>query len=94
MVTPLARLAPGQTGRIVQTGERSVEAGDPEVGSSDPKVESGESRRLADLGFVPGTRVRVIRRAPLGDPVELELRGFRVCLRRADLGSVYVELEA
>ena len=40
--------------------------------------------RLADLGFCPGTRVRVVRRAPLGDPVLYELRGYRIALRRGE----------
>jgi Fe2+ transport system protein FeoA len=31
---------------------------------------------------VPGTEVQLVRRAPLGDPIEIELRGYRVCLRR------------
>jgi ferrous iron transport protein A len=46
--------------------------------------------RLADLGFVPGTELEVIRVAPLGDPVELELRGYRLCLRRDTLARVCV----
>jgi ferrous iron transport protein A len=41
--------------------------------------------RLAALGFVPGTQVMVVRRAPFGGPVELELRGYRICLRVAQL---------
>ncbi|MFQ5698294.1 MAG: ferrous iron transport protein A [Myxococcota bacterium] len=45
-------------------------------------------RRLRDLGFVPGTPIRVVRRAPLGDPLELELRGYRLCVRRADAERV------
>ena len=48
------------------------------------------SRRLAELGLVPGTQVSLVRRGPLGDPVELELRGFRVCVRRADLAGLEV----
>ena len=50
------------------------------------RVDSGSAigRRLLDLGFVPGTEVRVVRRAPLGDPVEYELRGYRLCLRRTE----------
>jgi ferrous iron transport protein A len=52
------------------------------VESVDPSSATG--RRLLDLGFVPGTRVRVVRRAPLGDPVEYELRGYRLCLRRSE----------
>lgn len=47
-------------------------------------------RRLRDLGFVPGTPVVVVRRAPLGDPVEIELRGYRLCLRVAQLDSLRV----
>jgi ferrous iron transport protein A len=46
--------------------------------------------RLADLGFVAGTELQVIRVAPLGDPVELELRGYRLCLRRDTLARVCV----
>lgn len=48
-------------------------------------------RRLLDLGFVPGTGVAVVRRAPLGDPVEYELRGYRVCLRRSEAMRIQVE---
>jgi len=44
--------------------------------------------RLEELGFVPGTLVEILRRAPLGDPIEVELRGYRVCLRRADLATL------
>jgi ferrous iron transport protein A len=47
-------------------------------------------RRLADLGFLPGTAVRVIRRAPLGDPSVFELRGYRLCIRRAEADRVRV----
>jgi ferrous iron transport protein A len=48
------------------------------------------SRRLGELGLVAGTHVQVVRRGPLGDPVELELRGYRLCVRRADLAGVEV----
>jgi Fe2+ transport system protein FeoA len=47
-------------------------------------------RRLADLGFLPRTEVRVLRRAPLGDPIEYELRGYRLCMRRAEAARVLV----
>jgi Fe2+ transport system protein FeoA len=46
--------------------------------------------RLRALGFVPGTRVEVLRRAPLGDPVEYGLRGTRVSLRRSEARHVQV----
>ena len=47
-------------------------------------------RRLLDLGFRPGTRLRVIRRAPLGDPTTYERRGSRFCLRRAEAERISV----
>jgi ferrous iron transport protein A len=51
---------------------------------------SAIGRRLADLGFLPRTEIRVLRCAPLGDPVEYELRGYRLCLRRAEAARVMV----
>ena len=48
------------------------------------------STRLADLGFCPGTRVRVVRRAPLGDPVLYELRGCQIALRQGEASLVRV----
>ena len=47
-------------------------------------------RRLADLGFLPRTPVRVLRCAPLGDPIVYELRGYRLCMRRAEAARVLV----
>lgn len=55
--------------------------------------EGPPGRRLLDLGFFPQTRVRAVRRAPLGDPIVFELRGYRLCIRRADAEGVRVELE-
>ena len=45
---------------------------------------------LAALGFVRGTHVRVLRRAPFGDPVEYGLRGTRVSLRRSEAAHIRV----
>lgn len=49
--------------------------------------------RLAELGFVPGTRVSIVRVAPLGDPVEVEIRGTRFCARRSELKGLCVVRE-
>ncbi len=38
-------------------------------------------RRLLEMGFTPGAQVEVIRRAPLGDPIEFGLRGYHLSLR-------------
>jgi ferrous iron transport protein A len=48
-------------------------------------------RRLMELGLVPGTRVRVVRRAPFGDPIELEVRGVHLSLRRSEARLIHVE---
>ena len=61
--------------------------------SAEVKAVDGSSpigRRLLELGFRPGTRLRVIRRAPLGDPTTYELRGSRFCLRRAEAERIAV----
>jgi ferrous iron transport protein A len=49
------------------------------------------SRRLMDLGLVRGTTVEVIRTAPLGDPLEVRLRGFMLTLRRTEAENITVE---
>ena len=55
-------------------------------------VSVAAGRRLLDLGFLPETPLRVLRRAPLGDPVIYEIRGYRVCLRSADAARVRVRV--
>lgn len=50
--------------------------------------------RLADLGFVPGSEICVLRKAPLKDPIEYEVRNCRVCLRRSEAGCIYVFMQA
>lgn len=49
-------------------------------------VEGGDSIsvRLLEMGFVPGTSVKVVKAAPLGDPLEIQLRGYHISLRRLE----------
>jgi len=49
-------------------------------------------RRLMELGLVPGTRVEVVGIAPLGDPMELLVRGGSLSIRRAEAEGVAVTL--
>jgi ferrous iron transport protein A len=49
-----------------------------------------QGRRLLDLGFLPGTPVRVVRRAPLGDPIQFEIRGCNLCLRKSEADGIRV----
>ena len=52
------------------------------------------ARRLDDLGLRKGVEIRVLRRAPLGDPTVFELHGYQLCLRRSESGRVRVEPQA
>ena len=49
-----------------------------------------EGRRLQELGFLPETEIRVVRRAPLGDPIAFSLRGAQICLRHSEAARVRV----
>ena len=49
--------------------------------------------RLLDMGLIPKTTVRVEKIAPLGDPVELRVRGYALSLRKADARNIEVEVK-
>ena len=46
------------------------------------------SRRLLEMGITPGAEIRRLGTAPLGDPLEFELRGYRLSLRKAEARQV------
>ncbi len=50
-------------------------------------------QRLLDLGFVPESTIRVIRRAPLGDPVQCKVANYNVTLRGSEASLIEVEEE-
>ena len=53
---------------------------------------TGEIRqRLLEMGFVRGAIGRVLREALLKDPIELEMLGYKVSLRRAEANDIFVE---
>jgi Fe2+ transport system protein FeoA len=47
-------------------------------------------RRLMELGLVPGTLVQLVGTAPLGDPLELLVRGCSLSIRRSEASSIWV----
>ncbi|MDX9863734.1 MAG: FeoA domain-containing protein [Anaerolineaceae bacterium] len=49
-------------------------------------------RRMMDMGLVPGSEVRVLRVAPLGDPIEFEVKGYSLSLRKSEAKNIIVEL--
>ncbi len=68
----LEDLTPGQSGTILSIANKSGTV----------------KRRLVDMGLTPGTEVRVTKIAPLGDPIEVSLRGYELSLRKADAGQI------
>ena len=51
-------------------------------------------RRLMDMGLTKGTQVKVVKLAPLGDPIELRVRGYELSLRKSESEMVVVSKEA
>ncbi|MGN1080720.1 MAG: ferrous iron transport protein A [Acutalibacteraceae bacterium] len=55
----------------------------------------GELRcRLLDMGLIPRTAVKVIKIAPMGDPIEISLRGFDMTIRIEDAKKIEISREA
>ena len=71
----LQELSPGESGMILSVGNQS----------------GAVKRRLVDMGLTPGTQVKVTKIAPLGDPLEVSLRGYELSLRKADCEMIEVE---
>lgn len=49
-------------------------------------------RHLLDMGLVRGTIVEVRKVAPTGDPIDLSVRGYELCIRKSDLNQIDVEV--
>ena len=68
METRFSNLEPGDTGNVVGLTE----------------VRASYRSKLLAMGLVPGVPFHVVRKAPLGDPVEIRVNGFHFCLRRKE----------
>ena len=53
---------------------------------------SGANKRIADMGVVPGTVVEVERVAPLGDPIDVKLKGYHLSLRKQEASNISVKV--
>lgn len=64
-------------------------------GDSGKVVSVGEKgpmrRRIMDMGVTPGAEVKVVKVAPLGDPIEVTIRGYELSLRKEEAGQIMVE---
>lgn len=49
-------------------------------------------RHLLDMGITRGTQIKVKKIAPMGDPIDIELRDYELCLRKNDLEQIDVEV--
>ncbi len=59
------------------------------------KMITGEKaikRRLFDMGITPGAEIYMRKRAPLGDPIEITIRGYELTLRKAEAAAVLMEV--
>jgi ferrous iron transport protein A len=48
-------------------------------------------RRLLEMGLVRGSKIQIICRAPLGDPIEIEIRDYKLTLRKKEADNIQVE---
>jgi ferrous iron transport protein A len=71
----LAKLKPGQTGKITA------------IGAIGPL-----RRRLMDMGVLVGEEVTVVKVAPLGDPIEVNIKSYRLSLRKKEAQGISVEV--
>ena len=71
----LEDLAPGERGVILRVGNEKGPV----------------KRRLVDMGLTPGTEITVRRVAPLGDPIEVTVRGYELSIRKADAAQIEME---
>ena len=49
-------------------------------------------RHLLDMGITKGTEILIKKVAPMGDPVDIELRGYELCIRKQEMKNIDVEI--
>ena len=55
------------------------------------KARGGIGRRMMDMGIVKGSEIEVVRAAPLGDPIDIKVKGFHLSLRKSEAANIEVE---
>jgi DtxR family Mn-dependent transcriptional regulator len=85
-----------QSESIVKGGKRMKHLSDLTVGEkcrvSRVIAEAGIKRKLLDMGIVPGAEIHIEKVAPLGDPVDVLVKGYHLSLRREEAKAIAVEL--
>ena len=54
------------------------------------KGNNAVTRRLMEMGIVPGVSVKVVKTAPFGDPIEIRVRGYSLAMRKAEAETIEV----
>ncbi|HOO57008.1 MAG TPA: DtxR family transcriptional regulator [bacterium] len=67
----------------LKTGDKAV--------VKDIKIQGEIGRRLLDMGVTRGSEIEVIRVAPLGDPIDVRIRGYHLSLRKSEVNGILVE---
>ncbi|MCD8204583.1 MAG: ferrous iron transport protein A [Coprobacillus sp.] len=72
----LSDLKKGQSGRVVSMNNEN----------------KALRRRLLDMGITKGVVIHIKKISPLGDPIDIELRDYELCIRKADMKEIEVEV--
>ncbi|MBO4520427.1 MAG: ferrous iron transport protein A [Alphaproteobacteria bacterium] len=77
-------------GKNTLGGFENLKAGDNAIVTGFLKGKDSYRKKLLAMGITPGTPFKVVRVAPLGDPVEIQVRGYLVSLRREEAALISV----
>lgn len=55
--------------------------------------EGAFKRRLIDMGITPGTIIKIIRLAPLGDPIQIQVRGYELSIHKSEAEKIIISSE-
>ena len=56
-------------------------------------IQNKEIRRhLLDMGLTRGTKIEIRKKAPMGDPIDIKLRDYELCISKSDLSQIEVEV--
>ncbi len=75
-ICQLSDLKRGQTGRVLSMTNDNIAL----------------RRRLLDMGITKGVEIHIKKISPLGDPIDVELRDYELCIRKADMKEIQVEV--
>lgn len=77
--------------KAIIDGFKGLKAGDKAIVTGFLKGKPSYRKKLLAMGITPGTLFEVVRLAPLGDPVEIQVRGYMVSLRRDEAALISIK---